>query len=1260
MEAEVILQNIFGKYNVMEMRKILPQTSNTNFLSTTDSIEMVKTYFRYTLIQSTSQENLTDNRIGRIGQKEVKFDINSRVGLMISSPDRNSVIAQGNFCTIRANTGVYKNKWMYEVQIGSKGIMQIGWGTINCKYSLTVGVGDTPNSYSYDGNRIKKWNVNPIRYGEKWVPGDIIGCTLDMNEGIMSFYRNGRNLGVAFDEIPMGPGMAYFPTISLTYTESLTAIFGDIPFRYPVEDYQPIEMVPEIEIAHASFIIHWINQILDYMIQLNYNILLVDNSITVQAYLNCILEDLMKKLSPLLSISYVVEVVFIPFLYDITDIKSLGAKASLSANKSRIKIMTFLDILWTFLDETQVKHLLEEIIGLLYLLFRHIPFQPEYSKQFDILALLINLCLHTQTRHYYLNYELFDRVRFFNFVYIKPMDHTFLEHIINEPWWETNPLNEVINSRKFAYFKAIENIKLLIKDLEKIQVLFLKILLDNNDGTATRVSSRNVFLTKFQNFIYDNFVRTAAQVHHVPLALSLCSFYRLLTVFRELWTEEVGNFTVYIPCKFFYDETINYRQIDRLGGVLSYLKKTYKYELIKRLGPDHRVIKSIEQPQNNSSRFTRRGYFQTHLPLYDQRNIENNLQMEFTENYNQQLPTLVSNKLLILLDALILFYHGTVKRQVSKLSALQDNIFKFSTALSEIKKRLIVVENYRTNVFQMLQQELINTMGVFEQELCNLSRQMAWIRATVFSEENMAQIGWFLNVVSLTLHVASEEGYMFTFVPEFYLSALADLCNAIRVEINSITPLQVIPDHTQILLHVSEFICRHYFSPIIINIKSRETLLLLFAGFVSNPITLRTLENVNLSSRLRVIRNLLRPAEYRCWAHSLWILMRFWQGHGFAFRYKNNPHYGSKYGQKLIQQPNHPKPSPSVIFQLHIRDRLIENIKCTERFLNGLLNQINWAFSEFIGMVQEIYDISLKKEKLFIDSHELKICYTCFEITVTSLRVLEMICFLTPSIFTDETSNCETLLCRLFQLLCQILNRMSSKNDIFQKVLSLNIPHLALLDHFPLLTAVIGILLLILKNDMSCYMQNPQMKVSRVTDFLLKEPSFELSSLYFVLGEVNPKSSKITNILQSWKNTKSPQVWKKTNNPLSSKKETNNSTERFSLLKYNENLDDDFINDEEILKIRVMLNYLEYCDSRLPDSKNLSDDENICTICYANPKDSKFIPCGHMTCHLCINHHILNKKECFFCKAKINQVVNINDTPENSIEDSIKQQQTGL
>ena len=54
---------------------------------------------------------------------------------------------------------------------------------------VITAVGDTVNSYAYDGNRVRKWNVSTQKYGETWLSGDIIGCTIDLDSGVIEFYR---------------------------------------------------------------------------------------------------------------------------------------------------------------------------------------------------------------------------------------------------------------------------------------------------------------------------------------------------------------------------------------------------------------------------------------------------------------------------------------------------------------------------------------------------------------------------------------------------------------------------------------------------------------------------------------------------------------------------------------------------------------------------------------------------------------------------------------------------------------------------------------------------------------------------------------------------------------------------------------------------------------------------------------------------------------------------------------------------------------
>merc|ERR1712139_303120 len=149
-----------------------------------------------------------------------------------------------------------------------------------------------------------------------------------------------------------------------------------------------------------------------------------------------------------------------------------------------------------------------------------------------------------------------------------------------------------------------------------------------------------------------------------------------------------------------------------------------------------------------------------------------------------------------------------------------------------------------------------------------------------------------------------------------------------------------------------------------------------------------------------MMRSLLRPYEKRSWAQSNWILVRVWKGSGFAFRYTRSPHVTSlsfpihpQGDGDLLNQTNHfNDPFPSLVFQEEIKETLLEDHTLATAFINGVLVQLNWAFSEFIGMVQEIHNASQREQAtIYINNRQLKICAICFDMAVALLRVIELI-----------------------------------------------------------------------------------------------------------------------------------------------------------------------------------------------------------------------------------------------------------------------------
>lgn len=677
MEIDEIIRDIFGPDVFLEPNDTKFSKENEKPSRVSHSLDLINKYIESTLLKDAPVKDIRDSRIGRIGPDIVRFDVSSRLGLFSISPDRLTVNARSNFSTMRANTAVYQGKWLYEIQLGTKGLMQIGWSTVNCKFTQESGVGDTINSYAYDGNRIRKWNVATYSYGESWLAGDIIGCAIDLDNGYVDFYRNGRHLGRAFENISMGTGFAYFPTVSLALKESLTANFGCTPMHYPLEGYEPLQAVPKQEIHQAKLLFKWFSKIIEQINtrqNTNKEIMLSDENMSVKAYLMCLSNCVLKHIGPLVAIPYITEDILVPFMQHISESKT---------NFTSL-LSTCLDLLWTFLEEHEIKICLETIVFFLLSAFKHVSYLSEYFDQCKSILLLTKICQHILTRQYLLQHLLFDQVRLPNFLNVKPPDRKGLIDIVSNVWWETDPVDLTIEANKESYMEACQQIKATISELETLQVQLLVILLDNSDGNEKRPTSRTIFLKKFKRFV------PIANNNSAPI--TLCCIYRLLVAFRILWDAEVGTSPIYVPCKVFYDGSIDYLGIERLGGVVSHLNKLHRNELVEILGPEHEAIVTTEQTQDSSNSYTRMALVRVinMNPLDQGRSIILD---------TAPLPVNIvdsTTSLLELLDSIILFYHLVAKKPLAKVAFLRNSMLEYISASQDLKIRLGEVTKKKT------------------------------------------------------------------------------------------------------------------------------------------------------------------------------------------------------------------------------------------------------------------------------------------------------------------------------------------------------------------------------------------------------------------------------------------------------------------------------------------------------------------------------------------------------------------------------------
>lgn len=187
----------------------------------------------------------------------------------------------------------------------------------------------------------------------------------------------------------------------------------------------------------------------------------------------------------------------------------------------------------------------------------------------------------------------------------------------------------------------------------------------------------------------------------------------------------------------------------------------------------------------------------------------------------------------------------------------------------------------------------------------------------------------------------------------------------------------------------AEFLGKHAADSRIALAACKDSLLHALGTIITHEAGIHALEEASPESQLLLTKALLRPYENRAWGQSNWLLLRFWLGHGFAYREARSPsvwqggNTPTCLGLQRSRGKNeshtgllhHIAPAyPSKYFQvselwefyiknlfkiLIILQELIGSILRDDEpfataFLNSVLSQLNWAFSEFILLLQEV------------------------------------------------------------------------------------------------------------------------------------------------------------------------------------------------------------------------------------------------------------------------------------------------------------------
>eukprot|EP01104_Vermistella_antarctica_P009478 TRINITY_DN2441_c0_g1_i1.p1 TRINITY_DN2441_c0_g1~~TRINITY_DN2441_c0_g1_i1.p1 ORF type:complete len:728 (+),score=108.61 TRINITY_DN2441_c0_g1_i1:255-2438(+) len=151
----------------------------------------------------------------------------------------------------RATLGVTKGAYYFEAQVADEGLCRVGWSTRAARYDL----GTDALGFGFGGTGMKSHARKFEKYGEPFAKGDVIGCGVDLrgNGGTITFWKNGRDLGKAFDLPRSLNGQNLFPAVVLKNAQ-ITFNFGtspSLPLRHLPKSYLPLGVAED---AHVSVV----------------------------------------------------------------------------------------------------------------------------------------------------------------------------------------------------------------------------------------------------------------------------------------------------------------------------------------------------------------------------------------------------------------------------------------------------------------------------------------------------------------------------------------------------------------------------------------------------------------------------------------------------------------------------------------------------------------------------------------------------------------------------------------------------------------------------------------------------------------------------------------------------------------------------------------------------------------------------------------------------------------------------------------------
>lgn len=146
------------------------------------------------------------------------------------------------WCGVRATHGVLCGKYIFEVEV-IHGLVRVGWSAEHS--ALELGIESRGFGYGSTGKKSQSRKFED--YGETYRNGDIIGCLLDRENHVISFAKNGKDLGVAYSIPEALRKVGLKPHVC--GKKFAAAVNFDGPLEYELQGFRA---VGQIDPAHTS------------------------------------------------------------------------------------------------------------------------------------------------------------------------------------------------------------------------------------------------------------------------------------------------------------------------------------------------------------------------------------------------------------------------------------------------------------------------------------------------------------------------------------------------------------------------------------------------------------------------------------------------------------------------------------------------------------------------------------------------------------------------------------------------------------------------------------------------------------------------------------------------------------------------------------------------------------------------------------------------------------------------------------------------